>query len=142
MKKSMLYTGIGNLICAIALIFFGKFGPDVSYNGLIIGFSSGLVLPGIIQIYKYVHWTKPQNAPIYEAKIKEEQNNLKDERKIMLREKSGRITYIIMFVVLTMLNIVFTFIGVDKWIIIALWVVIAFKYICGVAVFYYLAKKM
>ena len=142
MKKSMLYTGIGYLICAIALIFFGKFGPDVSYKELIIGLASGSILLGSILIYKYVHWTKPQNAPIYEAKMKEEQNNLKDERKIMLREKSGRITYIIMFVVLTILNIAFTFIGVDKWIIITLWIVIAFKYICGVAVFYYLAKKM
>jgi len=142
MKKSTLYTGIGYLVCAIALILFGKFGPEVSFKELIIGFASGLVLPGIIRIYKYIHWTKPQNALIYEEKMKEEQINLNDERKIMLREKSGRITYIIMFVVLTILNIVFTFIGVEKWIIITLWVVIAFKYICGVAVFYYLARKM
>jgi len=141
-RKSMLYYGIGYLICAIALLLFGKFGPDVTFKELIVGFAIGLILPSIILICKYIYWTKPPNVQIYEARIKEEQINLKDERKIMLREKSGRITYIIMFVVLTALNIVFTFIGVEKWIIFTLWGVIAFKYICGVAVFYYLAEKM
>ncbi|MBW9153501.1 hypothetical protein [Clostridium estertheticum] len=60
----------------------------------------------------------------------------------MLRQKSGQVTYNIRFVVLTILNIVFTFIGVEKWIIFTIWGVIVFKYICGVAIFYYLSKKM
>ncbi|WP_291644539.1 hypothetical protein [Clostridium sp.] len=60
----------------------------------------------------------------------------------MLRQKSGQITNAIMFVVLFISIIAFTFIGVEKWIIFILWGVIAFKYICGIVIFYYFSKKM
>ena len=139
MKKSMLYNGIGNIICGIALILFGKFG---SFNSLIIGFGAGFITPGIMMIYKYIHWTKPQNIPIYEAKIKEEQISFKDERKIMLRDKSGRITYIIMLWLLLVLILIFSFMRIDKIVVIVLLGLWLFQYICGIVVFRYLDKKL
>ncbi|MBU3182933.1 DUF6442 family protein [Clostridium psychrophilum] len=135
MKKNLVLASL-LFICGISFITILPNGSIFFEIGC--GFLGG----AIVNFYKYIYILNPKNKLQYEEHLKTEQNNLKDERKIMLREKSGRITYIIMFVVLTILNIVFTFIGGDKWIIITLWVVIAFKYICGVAVFYYLAKKM
>ena len=135
MKKNLVWASL-LFICGISLI---TILPNSSISfGMGCGFTGG----AIVEFYKYIYRLNPKNKIQYEERLKNEQNNLKDERKIMLREKSGRITYIIMFVVLTILNIVFMFIGVEEWIIITLWCVIAFKYICGVAVFYYLAKKM
>jgi len=144
MRKSMLYTGIGMLICGIALISLGEFSPDLSFNfrSLIIGFASPLIVPGIFMIYKYLHWTKPQNVQIYEAKMKEEQINLKDERKIMLRDKSGHISYIIMICLLFLVNLIFTIMRVDKLVSLVLWVLLGFQYICGIFVFRYLDKKL
>jgi len=135
MKKNLVLASL-LFICGISLITI------LPNSSIFFGVGCGFIGGAIVNFYKYIYRLAPKNKIQYEERLKNEQNNLKDERKIMLREKSGRITYIIMFVVLTILNMVFTLIGVEKWIIITLWVVIAFKYICGVAVFYYLAKKM
>lgn len=142
MKKSMFYTGIGYLICSIALILFVKLEPDVSFKGVIIGFASALLLPGSIMIYKYIRWTKPQNIAIYEARIKEEQINLYDERKIMIRDKSGYITYTIMTWVLLFANLIFSTMKIKTIVLVVLWGLWLFQYICGVVVFKYLEKKL
>ena len=135
MKKNLILASL-LFICGIAFI-------TILPNGSIIfGMGCGFIGGAIVNFYKYVYMLNPKNKIQYEEHLKNEKINLNDERKIMLREKSGRITYVIMFVVLIILNIVFTFIGIEKWIILTLWGVIAFKYICGVAVFYYLAKRM
>ncbi len=132
-----------NLVLASLLLILGISLITILPNGSIIfGMGCGFIGGAIVNFYKYLYRLSPKNKIEYEEHLKKEKINLNDERKIMLREKSGRITYVIMFVVLIITNIVFTFIGVEKWIIYTLWGVIAFKYICGVAVFYYLAKKM
>ena len=142
MKKNILALALLLFICGIAFIIMGIFVETLTNGSTIFGMGCGLVGGAIATFYKYFHGLNPKNKLLYEEHLKNEKINLNDERKIMLREKSGRITYAIMFVVLIILNIVFTFIGVEKWIILTLWGVIAFKYICGVAVFYYLAKRM
>lgn len=129
-------------ICGIALIIMGLSIETLTHGSTIFGMGWGFIGGAVVTFYMYVYMLDPKNKSQYEEHLKKEKINLHDERKIMLREKSGRITYVIMFVVLIILNIVFTFIGVEKWIILTLWGVIAFKYICGVTVFYYLAKKM
>ena len=142
MKKNVLGWALLGLICGIVFILLGLSDKTLTHGSLIIAMGCGSTVGAISTFYKYFHWLNPGDKLIYEEHLKNEIINLRDERKIMLREKAGRITYAIMFVVLIILNIVFTFIGVEKWIILTLWGVIAFKYICGVAVFYYLAKRM
>lgn len=129
-------------ICGIALIIMGLFSETLTHGSTIFGMGWAFIGGAAVTFYRCVYMLDPKNRLHYEEHLKSEKINLYDERKIMLREKSGRITYVIMLVVLTILNLVFTFIGVEKWIILTLWGVIAFKYICGVTVFYYLAKKM
>lgn len=141
MKKNVVVTSL-LFICGIALIIIGLFTETLTHGSTIFGMGNAFIGGAVVIFYKYVYRLNPKNKLGYEEYLKNKKINLYDERKIMLREKSGRITYAIMFVVLIILNIVFTFIGVEKWIIATLWGVIAFKYICGVAVFYYLAKKM
>lgn len=135
MKKNLVLASL-LFICGISLITM------LPNSSITFGMGCAFIGGAIGNFYKCIYMLNPKNKIQYEERLIKEQNNLKDERKIMLREKSGRITYIIMFVVLVILNIIFMLIGVDKRIIITLWAVIAFKYICGVAVFYYLANKM
>lgn len=142
MKKSALAWASFWFICGITFILMGIFIKTTPHGSIIFGIGCGFIGGAVVTFYKYVYMLNPKNKLHYEEHLKSEKINLNDERKIMLREKAGRITYAIMFVVLIILNIVFTFIGVEKWIILTLWGVIAFKYICGVAVFYYLAKRM
>lgn len=143
MKKNVLYSGIGYLLMGVTCILFELFSPQFKYDSLIWGLGGGCIGSGLSLMYKYFYWSRPKNAPQYTAKMKEEQINLNDERKIMLREKSGRITYIITFGVLFVINMVFTYIlRVDTYILITLWLLWVFMYVCGVVVFYYLDKKL
>lgn len=140
MKKSVLYSGIGYLLAGVACILFST---KFKYDSLIFGLGCGCIGSGLSLAYRYFYWSRPKNAPKYNAKMKEEQINLKDERKIMLRDKSGRIAYIITFGVLFVINMVFTYIlRVDTYISITLWLLFIFMYVCGVVVFYYLDKKL
>lgn len=47
------------------------------------------IVPGITMICKYVYWSKPENKVKYNEKVKIEKIKMADERKIMLRDKSG-----------------------------------------------------
>ena len=142
MKKNIIGWNLLLFICGMIFVLMGLFIKTLAYGSSIFAMGCGFIGASIGAIHKNFRWLKSENKPIYEKHLKNEKINLNDERKIMLRQKSGQITYAIMFVVLTILNIVFTFIGVEKWIIFTLWGVIAFKYICGVVIFYYLSKKM
>ena len=95
MKKSTLYIGLCYLTVGICAILFGLFGPSIENDEIILGVSGGGIVPGLFMIYKYFYWSKPENKPKYEEKLKKEQ--------IMLREKSARITYIILFFLLAIL---------------------------------------
>jgi len=145
MKKNVIDWNLLLFICGIILVLMSLFIKTLTYRPSIFGMGCGIIGASIGGFYKKKRLLKSgnkTNKTRYEEQLKNVKISLDDERKIMLREKSGWITYVIMFVVLTILNIVFIFIGVEKWIIFTLWGVIAFKYICGVIIFYYLSKKM
>lgn len=142
MKKSVLYTGIGYVICSIALILFGKFGPGASFKEIIIGFAAALLFPGITMICKYIRWSKPQNRAIYKAKMKEEEINIKDERKIMIRDKSAYITYNIMTWLLLFFNLIFSAMEINIVIKVVLWTLWLFHCTCPIGVSKHLEKKL
>ncbi|WZL74958.1 hypothetical protein QBE52_09815 [Clostridiaceae bacterium 35-E11] len=142
MKKNVLGWELLLFICGIAFILMGLFVENLTHGSIIFATGCGFIGGNMANIYKYFYWRKPEKKLIYEERLKKEKINLYDERKIMLRQKSGQITYSIMFIVLTVLNIVFTFIGIEKWIILTLWGVIAFQYFCGLIVFHHLSRKM
>ena len=142
MKKSTLYIGLCYLAVGICAILFGLFGPSIENDEIIGAIAGGGIGPGLYMIYKYFYWSKPENKPKYEEKLKKEQIILKDERKIMLREKSARITYIILFFLLAILIPIFTIMNVNKIVIITLSIIWAFIYICGIVVFRILDKRL
>ncbi|MCB2307326.1 hypothetical protein LGL08_09885 [Clostridium estertheticum] len=142
MKKNVVGWNLLLFICGMTFVLMGLFIKELTYGSSVFAMGCAFIGASIGAFYKNFCWLKSENKPIYEEHLKNEKTNLNDERKIMLRQKSGQVTYNIMFVVLTILNIVFTFIGVEKWIIFTIWGVIVFKYICGVVIYYYLSKKM
>lgn len=61
---------------------------------------------------------------------------------IMLRDKAGHITYIIMTWVLLFANLIFSSMKIDIIVLIGLWAIWLFQYVCGIIVFKYLEKKI
>jgi hypothetical protein len=142
MKKNTLYVGVTYLVVGILLILFGVLGPKVPFENFIWGMGGSCIGPGAVLIYKYLYWSKPENSSEYEKKLKLEEINRNDERKIMLRDKSGRITYIITLVILLIINIVFSLMNVDRFVLVTLWSLLLFMYVGGIIIFNILSKKL
>ena len=148
MKKSILYTGIGyTLLGVISLII--ALSTEFKFEGILWGLCGVGIGPGITMICKYVYWSKPENKVRYNEKVKIEKIEMGDERKIMLRDKSGCITYRIMIVIYCILIMTFAILDVfeyfmpfSQYAVIGLRILLIFQYICGIVIFNRLNKRL
>lgn len=107
MKKSDLWTGVG--MTAVGVLFLlAALLWKTPLEGILYGLFGAFAAPGTVQIYKYVKWTNPKNAPIYQERLEQEQIDLRDERKSMLRDRSGRYAYILGLLTVAVTMLVFS----------------------------------
>lgn len=92
MKKKELWFGLG-MIAGGILFLLAALLLETPMDSLFCGFFGALIGPGAVQVYKYVKWTKLETPDSYQRHLEEEQIELRDERKEMLRNKSGRYAY-------------------------------------------------
>lgn len=146
MKKSNLHVGlvylfIGIVCMVIALNFKSRL------ESLLFGFAGAGICSGAVILWKYYYWTRPENRDRYQDKIENKNIELHDERKTILRDKSGRYTYIIGLIVLSVSIVIFSIMGSlniienTKLIISYLAGFLVFQYITGILIFNYLNKK-
>lgn len=94
MKKSDFWCGVGFVLIGLA----GGLAAlrwDTPLGSLLCGFSFALLAPGVLMIWKYRKWGRPENAAAYQEKLEQEQIDLRDERKEMLRNRAGRYAYVL-----------------------------------------------
>lgn len=146
MKKSNLHIGliylfIGIVCLVIALSFESRL------ESLLFGFAGAGICSGAVILWKYYYWTRPQNKDRYQEKIENENIELHDERKTILRDKSGRHAYIIGLIVISVSIVIFSIMGSlniiqnSKLIITYLAGFLVFQYIIGILIFDHLNKK-
>lgn len=146
MKKSNLYIGLIYLFIAIVCLVIAL-SFESRLEGLLFAFSGAGIGSGAVILWKYYYWTRPENKGRYQEKIENENIELHDERKTILRDKSGRYAYIIGLIVISVSIIIFSIIGKlnivenSKLIIIYLAGFLAFQYIIGILIFNHLNKK-
>ena len=61
-----------------------------------MGFS--LIFSSIMQLVKHYHHTRPENVEAYRKKVRQQEINLKDERKVQLRNRAGYISWAVTMV--------------------------------------------
>ncbi len=110
MKKSYLWTGLGMIVLGLGLVAAAIFW-DTPLDSLLCGFSGAFFGPGIVQICKYVKWTKLETVDSWRRHVEEEQIDLRDERKEMLRNKSGHIAYVLGMLLACAAIVVFSILG-------------------------------
>lgn len=148
MKKRDLWTGVG--FAAVGICFLlGALLFDTALDSLFCGFAGAFAVPGIVQIVKYIKWTRPENAPIYHERLEQEQIDLRDERKMMLRDRAGRYAYalgmlllagaIVMFSILEILGVVSETTG--HLMVFFLAAYLLFQYIAGAVIYRLLARR-
>lgn len=146
MKRSSLFAGLVFLCVGIVCMLIAvKFGTKL--ERLLYGFAFVGIINGAVLLWKYYYWSRPQNKDKYREKIENESVELHDERKTILRDKSGRYAYNIGLVVLSVSVIIFSIIGlitvIENYILIIsyLTVFFIFQYIIGILIFNHLSKK-
>lgn len=146
MKKSNLDTGLVYLfigiVCLVMALYF-----EPRLESLLFGFAGAGICGGAVILWKYYYWTRPENADRYQERIENENIELHDERKTILRDKSGRYAYIIGLIVISVSIVIFSIMGNlniienSKLIILYLAGFLVFQYIIGILIYNHLNKK-
>ncbi len=148
MKKSDLLTGAVFILAGLACLA-GALLWETSLSSLLCGLCGAFIAPGVVQVIKYVKWTSPKNAPRYQERLEQEQIDLRDERKSMLRDKAGRYAYILGMALVVIAELVFAvlnelgLIGQEegRLIILLLAGFLLFQFLAGIAIYHWLEKK-
>lgn len=94
MKKSDLWTGLGMIALGV-LFLLAALLWETPLESILYGMFGAFAAPGTMQVCKYIKWSSPKNAPAYRERLEQERIDLRDERKIMLRDRSGRYAYVL-----------------------------------------------
>lgn len=144
--KNYLYLGIVYLLVGIAFVFIElKFGTK-SDNMLYLLAFAGFFYGGF-SLFKYFYWSRPENKDRYYEKIEERNVEIDDERKTILRDKSGRYAYNIGLTVLSITIVLLTIINsvgnIENFNFIIIYIAgyMMFQYVIGVLIFNHLSKK-
>ncbi len=95
MKKNYLNKGIVIVLAGCCFLVAAVF-TESALDGLLWGFAGGALGPGIGMIIKYFYWSSPKNNERYKEIQEQEDINLHDELNEKLRDKSGRISYLLL----------------------------------------------
>lgn len=142
MKKSVLFKGLSFTFVGLAILLFGIYGPEIPLEPIVWGLGGAGIGSGLMITFCYIYYLIPKNKANYNVHVQETETKLKDERNIMLRDKSGRISYIIMFFLLLIVILIFCGMKVDLFIIITLVILLVFMYFCEIIVYKILDKKL
>lgn len=94
MKKSNLWWALGFATAGAAFFLTGLLW-QTRLSGILCGIGGGWLFNGAVQLWRYAKWTRPENAAAYQERLEQEQIDLHDERKELLRNKSGRYAYLL-----------------------------------------------
>ena len=142
MKRDTLYCGLGFIALGIVFIILNIVTVGEGTSSKFAGFAGGLIGPGMMMVYKYFHWSKPENKAVYEERMKNERINAHDERTVMIRGKTGYAMYLITIIMLTLLDLILSLTGVEKWVLLLITILLIFELVGGYIVYQRYNKKL
>ena len=146
MKKSYLNRGIIFVLAGICFVLAAVFTESV-FDGLLWGFAGGALGPGIGWIIQHFYWPAPKNQVRYKEMKEQADINLHDELNEKLRDKSGRIAYLIGLLIICISEVVFSILGNagiisnHKVIVLYLFVLLLVQIVIGKVAYRQLRKK-
>ena len=146
MKKSYLNRGIIFVLAGICFLLAAVFTESV-FDGLLWGVAGGALGPGIGWIIQHFYWSAPKNQVRYQEMKEQADINLHDELNEKLRDKSGRIAYLIGLLIICISEVVFSILGNagiisnHKVIVLYLFVLLLVQIVIGKVAYRQLRKK-
>lgn len=110
MKKSNFWSGLVYALLGLAFLSAGLLW-ETRLSSLCVGFGAGMLSSGAMQLIRYRKWTRPENREAYRERQEQEQIELRDERKAMLRDRSGRYAWLLGMVLCALSIMVFGVLG-------------------------------
>ena len=89
MKKSDKIMLAIYIVIGIALVIIGVTIQVDYYSSMIFAMGFALIFSSIMQFVRHYHHTRPENVEAYRKKVRQQEINLKDERKVQLRNRAG-----------------------------------------------------
>lgn len=132
-----VYVGIG-----IILLILGITIQIDYYSSMIFAMGVGLTVGSIMQFIRYYHNTKPENIDAYHEKIRKQNINLKDERKVQLRNRAGYITWASTMIICFLASFIAALLRAESWIIGMLAGLAIVQYIIANVIYKYLCRNM
>ncbi len=140
--KQKRNINLGILIAGVLCVIGACFLKDDYYANMLRSVGIAWIASGGIQLRQYYYYSKPEHQAEYEEKQAEQRINLKDERKVMLRQMAGHKAYQIMFFVLLAVSFLFALLRVEWWITGLLFLLWMAQYVMGVVLFRYYEKRL
>ncbi len=143
MKKKDIITSCICIAIGIAMIIIGL-TIDIEYYYASMFFSMGIAgtTASVVWLIKHIHNTKPENIEAYQEKVREQNINMKDERKNQIRHRSGYITWLITIIAFFIASFIAAWLRADKMIIAILFIVAVLEYVVALIIYKYLCNKM
>jgi len=93
MKKRNLISGIVTLSLAAVLLLIVCL-TETKLEGMMQSAAIYCLVHGFMTLRKYLWWNKPENRAMRDEILENEEIEEKDERRVHLRDKAGRCTYL------------------------------------------------
>lgn len=143
--KRYFWSGLISLILGLGFLAVGIFKIESTLGSLLCGLGGGSMGSGLAQLWRYAKWSR--NMGGYREKLEQEQIDLRDERKEMLRCKAGRYAYQLGLVVCLLGAFVTALLGalglVEHYlpVLYLLTGYVVFQYVAGVVIYRRLSRR-
>lgn len=142
MKKSTKIILAIYMVLGIALVVIGVTIQVEYYSTLIFAMGVGLAFSSVLQLARHSYYTRPEHAEAYREKLHQQEINLKDERKIQLRNRAGYLSWWVTMVVCFLGSFLAALFRVGSMTVSILFGAAVAEYILATVIYRYLCKKM
>ena len=142
MKKSDKIMLAIYIVIGIALVIIGVTIQVDYYSSMIFAMGFAFIFSIIMQFVRHYHHTRPENVDAYRKKVRQQEINLKDERKVQLRNRAGYISWAVTMVACFIASFIAALFRAGTLIVCILAGVAVAEYILATIIYRYLCKKM
>lgn len=128
---------VGCLLAAAGIVL------DIDYySSLMIGCGAAMSLNCLVNWVRDYYYNKPENREVYRQKRQQQEIDLKDERKIYIRYKSGYITWAGFMLVYFIAAFMLSLFRANLWMILFCFVMAVVHYLAATVIYKCLCKTM
>lgn len=142
MKKQTIIWLIAFALAGVLLIAVGLQVQDSYYSTLVTSAGFGMAFSQALQLVRYWWRSQSRNRPRYEEKVREQQINMRDERKIALRHRAGYLTWMLTMLLCFIASFAAALLRAGSIVVGGLFAAGVGQYIAATVLYKYLCKKM